>query len=180
MSDSMKELYCGSQKGYDWVVSKKTLDDLLRLCPETVIGKYVAVTSLDSGPLQLSDDEKAAGWSVHGGIAYSPKIQSIEMLPHDQFDEWYVFASPVNIGELVPADNNIFESCVREGRVHVLVNYGGYALHLPKYVDLAQFFWEQIEWIKPESYIADGNWLNFVTSRKDLFATVRQALSTSD
>jgi hypothetical protein len=41
--------------------------------------------------------------------------------------------------------------------------------------DLAALFW-QIEWIRPESYVADGEYLNSVSVNKTLFATVRVAV----
>lgn len=172
------ELHVGSQDGYDWLVSTDTLGDLLRVCPNVVLGKYVAVASFDSGPLVLNDEERASGWHAKNGIAYSPRIERIEMLPRDQYDEWYVFPNQVEFGELVPADRNIFQSVMEKGQVHVFINFGGFQFHLPDYRrDIGELFWQQIGWIKPESYLGDGDWLNFVTSRKDLFAAVRQGLS---
>jgi hypothetical protein len=35
--------------------------DLLQLCPEVVLGKYIAITSFDSGPLAPTDEE-TGGW----------------------------------------------------------------------------------------------------------------------
>ena len=66
------------------------------------------------------------------------------------------------------------------GRDHatVFVNYGGFALDCVEMNDLASLFWEQLEWIRPESYIADGDFLNFVTSNKALFAIVRDNLKS--
>jgi hypothetical protein len=55
------------------------------------------------------------------------------------------------------------------------VNYS-FALHRPEMKDLATLFWRQIERIRPESYIADGDYLNFVTMNKTLFASVHCAL----
>jgi hypothetical protein len=81
------------------------------------------------------------------------------------------------VGKLVPADRNIFESVIAMGHVHVFINFGGCQFHQPDHQgDIGELFWQQIGWIKPESYLADGDWLNFVTSRKDLFAAVRQGL----
>jgi len=114
----------GSHGDYEWLVTEHTLGDLLRLCPEIVLGKHIAVTSLDSGPLSLSEQEKAAGWESRKGIAYSPKLTGVENLPHDLFDEWYVFENPKDLGELADPQTNIFErihtssarSCIRELR----------------------------------------------------------------
>ena len=43
--------------------------------------------------------------------------------------------------------------------------------------DLTDRFWAQLGWVTPESYVADGDYLNFVSRDKHLFAAVRQALS---
>jgi hypothetical protein len=95
VNDSQTELHVGSHEGYDWLVSTDTLSDVLQVCPDVVLGKYIAVTSFDSGPLVLNDEEKATGWQTNNGIAYSPRIVRIEMLSCDQYDEWYVFPNQV-------------------------------------------------------------------------------------
>jgi hypothetical protein len=59
--------------------------------------------------------------------------------------------------------------------VSVFVNYG-FALDSVEWRDLAALFWRQMEWICPESYMADGNYLNFVSANKSLFASVRKAV----
>jgi hypothetical protein len=53
------------------LTSEHELEVLLRLCPEVVIGKHVAITSIDSGFLHLT-------------------INSANELPQCGFDEWYV------------------------------------------------------------------------------------------
>jgi hypothetical protein len=40
-------LIVGSQGPYEWLVTDEDFDVLL-LCPEVVLGKYVAITSIDS------------------------------------------------------------------------------------------------------------------------------------
>jgi hypothetical protein len=67
-------LTLGSQGLYEWFVTDQAFD-LLQICPDVVLRKYVAITSFDSGPLALADEERAAGWESRGNIAYSPKVQ---------------------------------------------------------------------------------------------------------
>ena len=51
----------GSHGTYRWLTTAEhELNTLLRRCPKAVIGKYVAVTLLDSGPMALADAEKWA------------------------------------------------------------------------------------------------------------------------
>jgi hypothetical protein len=180
-------LATGSHGGYDWLTTQHDLEALLGLCPQLVLDKYLAVTSRDSGPLTLSDNERGAGWISRGGIAYSPQIESVEGLLHlgvdrfPGFDEWYVFNAPVDLGEALAG--NIFEApLVGPGRVAVFVNY--YVSPVddldPSHKALTNLFWKQLEWIRPESYIADGGTcLTVVSSDKALFATLRRALGMS-
>jgi hypothetical protein len=57
----------------------------------------------------------------------------------------------------------------------VLVNYG-FALHPCERSGLATLFWEQLARICPESYVADNDYLTFVSMNESLFASVRDAV----
>jgi len=164
----------GSQGSYEWLVTDEKFD-VLQLCPEIVLGKYVAVTSIDSGQLIPTDKETAAGWQSRAKIAYSPKIENAQDLPHDGWDEWYIFNTPTDLGTSHLTEN-IFEVPQEQGQVSVLVNYG-FALHPPeRSKNLATVFWEQLARIGPESYVADNDYLTFVSMNKSLFASVRDAV----
>jgi len=162
----------GSRGVYEWLVTDQEFD-LLQVSPEGVLGKYIAVTSIDSGPLVLSDKEKTAGWASREQIAYSPKIESVEGLPRAGWDEWYIFGSPTDLGISHLAEN-IFEVPQEQGHLSVLVNYG-LALHRPEDALIA-LFWQQIERLRPESYMADHDYLIFVSLNKTLFARVHEAV----
>jgi len=164
-------LTVGSQGLYEWLVTDQQFD-LLQICPEIVLGKHVAVTSFDSGALVLNETEKAAGWQSRGKIAYSPRVQAVENLPRAGWDEWYIFPKPTDLG-VSHLEENIFEMPEEHGHVSVFVNYP-FALHLAD--DLATLFWRQMERIRPESYMADNDYLNFVTADKTLFGAVRDAV----
>jgi len=162
----------GSQSGYEWLVTDENLD-LLELCPEIVLGKYVAVTSIDSGELILTDKEVAAGWWSRARIAYSPRVENVNDVLREGWDEWYIFNTPTDLGTSHLAEN-IFEAPQEYGHVSVLVNYG-FALHPPGRASLADLFWSQMERIRPESYIADNDYLTFATTNEVLFGRVRDA-----
>ncbi|HET9399996.1 MAG TPA: hypothetical protein VFO34_03510 [Candidatus Acidoferrales bacterium] len=167
----------GSHGAYEWLSSTEhELGDLLRACPNVVLGRFVAITSFDSGAYFLSEAEKTAGWESRGGIAYSPKILDISHLPHELFDEWYVFENSVELGKLFPASANPFSVAPKEREVCSLVNYQGFSLDAPETEALTKIFWKQMDWIRPLAYIADGTCLNFATSDKNSFATVEKAL----
>jgi hypothetical protein len=161
------------------LTTEHDLDTLLSLCPNVAIGKYLAITSFDSGFLSLSDVERSAGWESRGHIAYSPVIQSVEALPRrGGWDEWYVFGESIDLGRV--CDGNVFAAPVLlPGQVWAFVNYD-LALHRSEHEPIADLLWRQLEWMNPESYIADGgDFLNFVSRDRDLFTSVHQALSSS-
>ena len=70
----------------------------------------------------------------------------------------------------------MFDPPVKPGEVGVFVNYA-FALHPPERAGLADLFWNQIDRIQPESYIADNDYLTFVTRDAGLFDVVVKALS---
>lgn len=77
MAESVPIWATGSHGEYRWLTTDKhDLDTLLRVCPQAVLGKRIAVTSLDSGPLRLNADEVSAGWLTRNDVAYSPRIES--------------------------------------------------------------------------------------------------------
>jgi hypothetical protein len=117
---------------------------------------------------------RTAGWESREQIAYSPKIEGVETVPRAGWDEWYIFDGPTDLGTSHLTEN-IFEVPPGPGHVSVLVNYN-LALHRPDLSDLVTMFWQQIERIRPESYIADNDFLNFVTMNKTLFARVHDAV----
>jgi hypothetical protein len=165
---------------YQWLATDESeLDVLLKLRPDAVLGKYLAVTSIDSGFLAVDEELKSAGWESRNHIAYSPQIQSVEGIPQGGYDEWYVFDAPTDRGEL--SDGDPFDAPLQPGRVQVFINYGGFNLHEAVHQSLIQLFWKQLEWTNPESYLADGSdYLIFVSRNKNLFDAVQQAFRDSN
>ncbi len=166
-------LTVGSQGVYEWLVTDQPFD-LLEICPEIALGKYIAITSIDSGTCVPTEKEVAAGWESRNKIAYSPRIENVESIAREGWDEWYIFDSPTDLG-ISHLDENIFEVPQVQGHLSVLVNYR-LALHLPDMKVLATLFWQQMERIRPESYVGDNDYLNFVSMNKTLFANVRKAV----
>ncbi|MGH9662716.1 MAG: hypothetical protein ACRD96_29470, partial [Bryobacteraceae bacterium] len=142
----------GVHGDYQWLTMVECdISILLSLCPDVVVGKYLAVTSIDGGMLRLTDQEKNDGWwtaddarvfqGLPGGgrqdsddrkVAYSPCVASTHGLPnetHDEccagFDEWYVFGQPVPAGE-----------------IEVFVNWLGFRLYDPAYKWCTDRFFE--------------------------------------
>ncbi len=180
----------GVHEEYRWLIMPdRGIYSLLNICPEIVLGKYLAVTSIDSGPLRLTEQEKVEGWwsteaaRVFQGnslspwesqddwkVAYSPSITSVHGLPnqtHDEssagYDEWYVFEKPVPIEE-----------------IETFVNWGGFRLYAPEFQWCTDRFWKQIAKLKPESYIADGTVFTVVTRNPKLFELIISGYLTAE
>src|SRR5215469_8960550 len=140
MTNSQPMKFTGFHDAYRWLVTRQDdqhdLATLLESCPQSLVGKYVAVTSLDSGPMILTDEEKGLGWQSRNEIAYSPQITlsedgRIEVVAAGQcagYDEWYVYDSPLDIGGI--CHGNVCESGLTSGKIWAFVNYdAGFALH---------------------------------------------------
>jgi hypothetical protein len=179
----------GTHGDYQWLsLTECDISALLEKCPEIVIGKYLAVTSIDSGTLQLTEQEKQTGWSapesakVFRGtswsppecrgdwrVAFSPRVESIHGLPnetHDEccdgFDEWNIFREPPPIVEM-----------------EAFVNWCGPWIYDPQWKWCADRFWNQMDHLAPESYVADGVVFCFATRDAPLFQKVLKAFSAA-
>ncbi len=167
---------------YEWLEVDFGLRALLLLCPEVVVEKHVAITSIDSGFYFPSQTDLAAGWKAVGNIAYSPRIGSANELPMDccgpdsgGYDEWYVFGTPRQLGAL--CRENVFTTAVAPGTVFAFINFFGFQPSEPEMQPVTDLFWKQMGWMQPESYIGDGrSCLVFATRDRALFAAVRMAL----
>ena len=169
-------MWVGFEDGYEWLVATYSLGDLLNVCPQLVIGRFVAVTAFDSGSLVLTQQEVADGWNSKSGIAYSPKISDLKSLPYDNcYDEWYVFDARTEIGTLAEQGGNIFEP-LNKDTVSQFVNYH-LGLHLEEQEPLAQLFWIQIHRLQPIVYLADCQSYSTVVSKdKELFTIIREGI----
>jgi hypothetical protein len=164
----------GKQNDYYWLTSDSSLGRLLELCPKIVLGRLVAVAAFDSGPLKPTQDEKKHGWREDGNVAWSPVVTSTDILPHDGYDEWY-----------------IFEAFIPFQPSELFVNLGGFGLRDPEYLlkdldptwdrsliiesierirSIQERFWSHLASTQAESYLADGDKLIFVTRDSTLFA----------
>jgi hypothetical protein len=183
-----EQLYRGSHRNYWWLTSIESyMGTILSLCPEIVLNRYIAITSIDCGVLQLTDSEREAGWQIRRDIGYSPRILSTDNLQYQLdgreepgYDEWYSFESPKDLGERSAGNMFIEPFRPAPGRAVVFVNWLSFVLHdsTSSARTLVELFWEQIDRIEPESYIADGcECLTFVSRDKQLFDGVFDRLS---
>lgn len=122
---------------------------LIEEFPELVVGRYLVITSFDSGFLTLSESELRDGWHMVGRLAHSPPIRSVDQIPYDQYDEWLVFDQPVQVEE--------FET---------MVNYVGFTPIDFGWEQKRERFWEQIVRLRPLHVIAQNEG-GYLVSRDD-------------
>ena len=180
--ESTGSLQTGSHAEYRWLASADHyMDAIIELCPEVVLDRHLAVTSIDSGLAWLTDQQRLAKWECRSGVVYSPRLTGTEELFFQRdgrdgpgYDEWYVFdGQPRDLGEIIEGNPFLPEFAPRPGRLMVFVNTSAFAFDAA----LAEMFWKQMEWIRPESYIGDGgDYLTFVSRNDRLFESVLQRL----
>jgi hypothetical protein len=164
----------GVQDDYHWLTAAGDvyIGTLLSICPEIVLGRFVAVTSYDSGFLRLSDRDAAAGWTTRDKIAYSPRITSVDVLSYQcdgtdspGYDEWYVFSEESRLPPVFEGDRFKFKP--DGSQILIFVNTSAFSLHDPEppSPDTLDRFWTQLKSIGPVAFIADGGDCLTVVSR---------------
>lgn len=143
----------GRHNDYFWIEwDSAFLWPLLQGVPEIVLGRFLVNTSFDSGSLALSDDERRQGWHSAGALTCSPRISSLAAMPRGAgYDEWLVFSEPAKIHTWKP-----------------FVNYAGMSLNDPEWAFLQDELWAQMDSVRPESYLAEGDRLLFATRTRHL------------
>jgi hypothetical protein len=174
----------GTHAAYQWLEADHDLREFVSLCPGAIVDKFVAITAVDSGSFEPSEQDRAAGWTARGGIAYSPRVETSATLPSNcccreccGYDEWYIFeAQPPSLGSL--CHDNVFTSEIGSGRVFQFINFGGFRFSDSRMSAIVDLYWRQMEWVQPESYVADGeNCLLFATRNSQIYRIVFEALS---
>jgi len=168
-------MWTGLTQEYHWLVTSDTILGARDSFIKHHCGDLLYVTSFDSGPLLINDDEKRLGWIQRGPIAVSPPISENIEIPHDQYDEWYFSKSELTF----PTEIELF------------VNYGAFNLASPDQLTrdddpswergrcdylypLQENFWAQIATIQPESYIATGDLDIYVSRNEHLISSIRR------
>jgi hypothetical protein len=177
----------GQVRDYWWLTSR--FDDymgtLVRLCPEVILGRHLAVITFDGGTPCLTERQKGLGWQWRSAVAYSPPIQSVDELCYERcgspgYDEWYLFDRATDIpGRII--EGNPFEDTNMPGPDNLLrfVGWLGFTIDSdqPSHHQLRDWFWAQIERIRPESYVSDGqDSLTFVSRNAAMFERVHERL----
>ncbi len=170
--------FTGAYKGFHWMTTEMEASKFIRLSPQILLGKHLAITAFDGGIFELDHNLESNGWISEGTIAYSPRLEKepdVEKLCCG-FDEWYIFEKETRLGKAFRG--NVFEQPLKTGIVKVFVPFGSFCIVDPRKESLAELFWKQIDLIKPESYIADGDrFLTFVCRDDELFHSICASMS---
>jgi hypothetical protein len=175
----------GTHGEYPWLEIDLLLDDFVDACPQAIVGRHIAVTSIDSGFFTPSEADLSNGWTSQGQIAYSPLIASTDTIPSGaisrdccgrRFNEWFVFDDKAeSLGAICHA--NFFETELVRGNVFAFVN-ACLRLSGGPFEAIATLFWKQMEWIRPAYYVSNGiECLIFTTKQVELFTQVKHQLA---
>jgi hypothetical protein len=165
-------MFHGVHGEYRWVESAAhSILDVLVHCPSAVDSKGLVITAFAGGPPLPSDEDAQRGWRLKGSVLYIPQSESPVRIPSDDFREWY-----------------IFDSAPPQREFAVFANYDWFTLG-PAIASKPQansrwdlrrvqrIFWQLLETAQPESYLACGSRLIFVTRNPDYFHCVLKGLS---
>jgi hypothetical protein len=166
-------MFHGVQGEYRWLeTSAHQIYDVLHICPAVVTNRNVVITSFDPGTLQPTDEERRRGWRVHGRSIHIPVGESVSAVPFEVFDEWYIFSSA--------SPERDYKSFVQFdwftlGPAQEVHSRSGTSFDLKR---MQRWFWQEIERVRPESYLACGNRLKFLTREPVHFYQVLRGLSS--
>src|SRR5208337_4277448 len=181
----------GQRGEYQWLVSEQIdIHRLLEILPEVALGKCLAISLFDSGPLVPTDEERSKGWQVHGRLTVVPEVVVVGDLPSEQYDEWYLFTSPT-----MPEIPETFANCggftleppqvsLQFARAQASVGAQADLKMIQQAAEMQQelldSFWAQMERVRPDTYIGDGDHFVFVTVNSLLFEKVQIAVRSHE
>ncbi len=148
------------------------MEDVLRVCPDVAIGKSWAVTAFDQEKLKSVSGENLASWQVSGSALLIPPVENVNQVPYDVFHEWYTFPG-----------------AVPQRKLHTFIRHDWFTLgpaaanrfqarNVWDFKRMQRLFWQEMEAVAPESYVAAGQRLVFATRNPSYFTTVLRGLGT--
>ena len=157
----------GKHNEYYWIETlpdNYNMDSLISEFPEFVIDKCLSIVSFDSDSFLPTESELQRGWVYKNEIAYFDNMTKFELFQNslfDIYDQWLIFDKKQR-----------FES------MEIFVNYGGFSTDLNesrKILELADTkrFWNQIEKIRPQKFILNGDNLIFGTTNEKEYIKVK-------
>jgi len=181
-------MHTGKHADYYWLEKIPSiggwllLEDLLEVCPEFVLGKYLVITAWDSGPLKLRDENFKKGWLAHDKLAINPCVQSVDDIPYMNYDEWYIFpATPLLEPFKVFVNDWFFSLRQPEAAVpEAIENIASIGEKVERMRELQELFWLQLELKRAETYISAGHRFILATQKQELYQRMVESLSNEN
>jgi hypothetical protein len=165
-------MFHGVQGEYRWLeTSAHQVYDVLHVCPAAAANKNIVITSCSAEPLQPTEEERQRGWRVNGRSIYIPVGNSVSAIPFEVFDEWYIFSAAAPERDY---KNFVKFDWFTLGPAQSLYSQSGTHFDLKR---MQRWFWREMERVRPESYLACGTRLKFVTCNAANFNQVLRGLS---
>ena len=179
--EQLSYMNTGNRGNYYWLESNTFgLQKLLKLCPAVIEDKYLIVAAYDGSPLPLSKQDLIIGWERKDQLAFSPRVKSADSIPCGEHDEWYVFPSKtyVNVQEIFVNDLGFALSDPSQR----LDPTWDKRMHQEEW-DIQSHkqsnFWRQMELLQPETYLAEGDKLIFVTESSYIYNTILRGMGNN-
>jgi len=162
---------------YRWLEGKgRQFETVLHRCPQVFVGKCVAISSFDSGPLRPTPEELKRGFRISGELAILACVDQVSDLPWDNYDEWYVFPTDTNpeIREIFVNAPMTLRSAASQLKDYIATSCPqadivGAKHYFDELTEDQRWFWHEIDRVHPESYIGNGDHLIFLSRNRELF-----------
>jgi hypothetical protein len=170
----MKMLRQGFCNDYHWLwAPNANLNNIVKLAPEIIKDKFIAISSCDSGPYKPTNEELSSGWIYCNGVSISPKIDYQIDLPIAGWDEWYVISE-----QRIPFPPKVFVSYTNFSLAPGETSADKESFRFAS--QLLEDFWSQLATFKPLSFIADNEiGFSFVTDNIHVFKKVCEAIKNT-
>lgn len=163
-------MFHGAQGPVRWLESSShRIQDVLQVCPELVTRKHLVVTAFDSSRLEPVPSERLLGWRVAGSALHVPPLESLELIPKNVFNEWYVFSE-------APSDRKL-ESFANTGLTLGPALGGSQTASPWDLKRIQRNFWQQFQSAGAETYLSGGRRLIFATRDQACFSAVLRSFS---
>ena len=138
---------------------------------------WTAAVSNHQSKIEPSGGMQVAAWRTAPAWNRLPVAIELLLPGVSGYDEWYIFQNQAPpLGSVCHA--NVFTSEIGPGNVFQFVNFMGWRFSDSQMKAISDLFWLQMDWVKPESYVADGGvCLLFATRNSGLSLAVRDTLN---
>jgi len=165
----------GNKKNYYWIEfgsSDFDLIDLVKNIPNLLIGKYIGIVCFDGGVFTPTEKELTRGWYKENDISYSPKINKIELNGpiYETYDQWCLFKTKTEFDKMTDFVNygafTLKDREVELNNIDPTWDKKALKASIESTKSLQTKFWSEVEIIKPESVIINGDFFIYCTKNK--------------